>query len=238
MSSGVQKCAEVCGSVRMPQVALAGRRPAAAENGRRRAVLPSDDAARIHAAPARRARGLRAPRPRTSRAAPADFARRARGLRAPRPRTSRAAPADFARRARGLRAPRPPPPGPRNPPGGVVQIGKTRNGPFLILPICDMPPRRGSTVREDKEFRRILIFPPAIEPAEGRARPDSQGILIFPSGTTPRRARCGRPRARRARPGSRSPEACRDAALSGGRRRAARPDGETPAWAPGEEAAA
>ena len=194
MSSGVQKCAEVCGSVRMPQVALAGRRPAAAENGRRRAVLPSDDAARIHAAP--------------------------------------------ARRARGLRAPRPPPPGPRNPPGGVVQIGKTRNGPFLILPICDMPPRRGSTVREDKEFRRILIFPPAIEPAEGRARPDSQGILIFPSGTTPRRARCGRPRARRARPGSRSPEACRDAALSGGRRRAARPDGETPAWAPGEEAAA
>ena len=100
------------------------------------------------------------------------------------------------------------------------------------------PPRRGSTVREDKEFRRILIFPPAIEPAEGRARPDSQGILIFPSGTTPRRARCGRPRARRARPGSRSPEACRDAALSGGRRRAARPDGETPAWAPGEEAAA
>ena len=35
------------------------------------------------------------------------------------------------------------------------------------------PRRRGSTVREDKEFRRILIFPPATEPANGRTRPDS-----------------------------------------------------------------
>ena len=43
----------------------------------------------------------------------------------------------------------------------------------------------GSTVREDKEFRRILIFPPAREPAEGRRRPDSQGILIFPSDGRP-----------------------------------------------------
>ncbi len=30
------------------------------------------------------------------------------------------------------------------------------------------PPRRGSTVRENKDFRRILIFPPASEPADGR----------------------------------------------------------------------
>ena len=39
-------------------------------------------------------------------------------------------------------------------------------------------------MREDKEFRRILIFPPATEPAEGRTRRDSQGILIFPFRTT------------------------------------------------------
>ena len=75
------------------------------------------------------------------------------------------------RRARGLRAPR--------------------------------PPRRGSTAREDKRSRRILVFPPASEPADGRGRGDSQGILVFPFRTTPRRSRrsrCGRPRARRARP--------------------------------------
>ena len=35
------------------------------------------------------------------------------------------------------------------------------------------PPRRGSPVREDKKSRRILIFPPATEPADGRTRPDS-----------------------------------------------------------------
>jgi len=35
------------------------------------------------------------------------------------------------------------------------------------------PPRRGSTAREDKESGRILVFPPAAEPANGRARPDS-----------------------------------------------------------------
>ena len=34
-----------------------------------------------------------------------------------------------------------------------------------------------TTVREDKEFPRILIFPPASEPADGRARPASQGSL-------------------------------------------------------------
>ncbi|MEI6450515.1 MAG: hypothetical protein WCP98_11300 [Actinomycetes bacterium] len=50
--------------------------------------------------------------------------------------------ADMARRARtrGLHAPRPP--GLQDPPGGVVRIGKIRNGPFLILPIRDMPPGR------------------------------------------------------------------------------------------------
>ena len=51
------------------------------------------------------------------------------------------------------------------------------------------PRRRGSTVREDKECRRFLIFPPATEPADGRARPDSQGILVFPFRTTPRPSR-------------------------------------------------
>jgi len=51
------------------------------------------------------------------------------------------------------------------------------------------PPPRGSPVREDKESGRILIFPPAAEPANGRARPDSQGILVFPFRTTPRRSR-------------------------------------------------
>ena len=55
------------------------------------------------------------------------------------------------------------------------------------------PPRRGSAVREDKEFRRILVFPTASEPANGRARPDSQGILIFPHSTAPPR-RLPRPR--------------------------------------------
>ena len=58
------------------------------------------------------------------------------------------------------------------------------------------PPPRGITVREDKEFRRILIFPPATEPANGRWRPDSQGILVFPFRTTPRRSRPGAPRPR------------------------------------------
>ena len=50
----------------------------------------------------------------------------------------------------------------------------------------------GSTAREDNEFRQILIFPPATEPAEGRTRRDSQGILVFPFRTTPRRSRGGR----------------------------------------------
>ena len=57
------------------------------------------------------------------------------------------------------------------------------------------PPARGgrrSTLREDGEFRRIPTFPPAIEPADGRGRPDSQGILVFPFRTTPRRGRRGR----------------------------------------------
>ena len=53
-------------------------------------------------------------------------------------------------------------------------------------------PRRGSAAREDKESRRILIFPPAGEPAKGCERPDSQGILVFPFRTTPRRSRRGR----------------------------------------------
>jgi len=65
---------------------------------------------------------------------------------------------------------------------------------------------RGSTAREDKEFRRFLIVPPASEPADGRMRPDSQGILVFPFRTTPRRSR----RARRSR---RPPQPC---APSGG----------------------
>jgi len=67
------------------------------------------------------------------------------------------------------------------------------------------PPRRGITVREDKGFPRILIFPPATEPADGRARPDSQGILVFPFRTTPRRGRrdCRGRRDRRGRPRTR-----------------------------------
>ena len=60
-------------------------------------------------------------------------------------------------------------------------------------PPAPRPPRRGSTVRE---FRRILSSPPATEPANGRWRPDSQGILVFPFRTTPRRSRPGAPRPR------------------------------------------
>ena len=55
------------------------------------------------------------------------------------------------------------------------------------------PPRRGSTARADKES---LSAPSASEPADGRARAESRGILIFPLRTTPRRGRRGR----RARP--------------------------------------
>jgi len=61
----------------------------------------------------------------------------------------------------------------------------------------------GSTVREDKKCRRILILPPATEPTDGRGQRDSQGILVFPFRTTPRRerrGRRGRGRAWRARP--------------------------------------
>jgi len=51
-------------------------------------------------------------------------------------------------------APWPPRP-PHAPPGGVVQIGKIRNGPFLILPICDMPPgRRSRRGRRSRGSRR------------------------------------------------------------------------------------
>ena len=62
--------------------------------------------------------------------------------------------ASMAPRGRHLRRPaggeRPPPasarppqpPGSRDAPGGVVRIVKIRNGPFLILPIRDMPPGR------------------------------------------------------------------------------------------------
>ena len=182
------------------------------------------------------------------------FTRRARWSVGPSGRPGRCRP--DLRRARGLRAARPP-----EPPGGVVQIGKIGKGPFLILPIREMPlrpPRRGrvsspgeshspaldrhdtaavwalrlhgepgkpasitgaarsgSTIfsivtpflsgrtaaREDKEFRRIPIFPPVAEPANGRARPDSQGILIFPFRTTPRPSRRGRRGHRRTRRG-------------------------------------
>ena len=111
------------------------------------------------------------------------------------------------RRAQRLRAARAPPP------GGVVR-GEIGSGPHdHPLPsgsACGLriderredgrgarhvprPPRRGSTVREDKKSRRILIFPPASQPADGCERPDSQGILVFPFRTTPRRSRRGLP---------------------------------------------
>jgi len=125
-----------------------------------------------------------------------------RGFRAPRPRRwgyflSRRRRPD-PRRARGLRAPRP-----WDPPGGVVQIGKIRNRPFLILPIRDMPPGRVALRGKIRRVGGSLSSPSASEPADGRARRDSQRILVFPFRTTPRRGRRGRrgrPRARRARP--------------------------------------
>jgi len=62
--------------------------------------------------------------------------------------------------------------------------------------------RRGGVVTRGKIRNAGRSFPPATEPAEGRARHDSQGILVFPFRTTPRRSRRGRrarPRTRRAR---------------------------------------
>jgi len=58
-------------------------------------------------------------------------------------------------------------------PGGPASItGAARSGSTTFYIVTPFLSGR-TTVREDKEFRRILIFPPAIEPAEGRARPDS-----------------------------------------------------------------
>ena len=58
------------------------------------------------------------------------------------------------------------------------------------------PPRRGSTARADKES---LSAPSASEPADGRARAESRGILIFPRSATPPRRLPRLRRVRRAR---------------------------------------
>jgi len=56
-----------------------------------------------------------------------------------------------------------------------LRIDERREGGHRVprAPGPSEPPRRDSTAREDKEFRRILIFTPATEPAGGRSRPDS-----------------------------------------------------------------
>ena len=88
-------------------------------------------------------------------------------------------------------------------PGGPASITSTARFGSTIFYIVTPFLSGHTAVREDKESGRILIFPPASEPANGRGRPDSQGILIFPFRTTPRRGRRGRrdrpPARRRAR---------------------------------------
>jgi len=58
-------------------------------------------------------------------------------------------------------------------PEGLSSITSTARSGSTIFYIVTPFLSGHTTVREDKEFRRILIFPPASEPAKGRARPDS-----------------------------------------------------------------
>jgi len=71
------------------------------------------------------------------------------------------------RRARGLRSP--------GPPGGVVRIGKIRKGPFLILPMRDVPPGPPAARRaaSPPPAARLPRRPPRGFPA---ARPGDSGL--------------------------------------------------------------
>ena len=129
-------------------------------------------------------------------------ARSASGSTAARRRTWRAARAA----AVDYRAPRPP--GPRDPPGGVVRIGKIRNGPFLILPIHDMPPGRVVLRGDRGRVGGSSSSPSASEPADGCApagrpsrgspAPERRGWSCPANPYLPPGNRaCGRPYARR-----------------------------------------
>jgi len=169
--------------VAVPQAGRAERRGACAGRSNRVAFVQKRrfirESRRRRTAPRRRRRCAACGGGRI-RGGPGDAAVKAPAISAPRSRTD-------SRSASALRATPSSASGHDLPPVeglAAPQKALEAGGPRLREPW--EPPRPGSGVREDKESRRILIFPPASEPANGLTRPDSQGILVFPFRTTPR----------------------------------------------------